>query len=163
MVRLAAAKVNPHTGVARDRKGGLNGEMRKTLRTPTMQSSRSRHWTPEEDAVLREFYPGQGAAACAARLPHRGLGSIAYRAAVLGLTASKGPSQEQRGGRGRYSKEPNPERAMRRCLGPCGELFVSEWVGHRMCKACRRHAERIGGDSGAFTPPSGRASAGGWL
>ena len=128
------------------------GAMRKTLRTPTMQSSRPRYWTPEEDAVLREFYPGQGAAACAARLPHRSLGSIAYRAAVLGLTASKGPSQEQRGGRYCYSKEPNPERALRKCLGPCGEMFTSEHIGHRMCRRCRDHADRIGGDSASFAP-----------
>ena len=59
--RLAKAKVKAgHARVARGRKGALNGEMRKTLRTATIQSSKPRYWTPEEDAVLRKFYPGKG-------------------------------------------------------------------------------------------------------
>ncbi len=47
------------------------------------------------------------------------------------------------------------------------EIVVSfdrlEWKGHRMCRACRGHAERISDDSGTFAPPSRRASAGGRL
>ena len=110
--------------------------MRKTLRTPTMQSSRSRYWTPEEDAVLRKFYPGKGYRACRAHLPGRGDGAIASRAHLLGLP-----------GRFEKKKKDDPDRAMRRCLGPCGQIFVSEHIGHRMCRACRGHAERIGFDS----------------
>ena len=127
-------------GVARGREGGLNGEMRKAIRTPTMQSSRSRYWTPEEDAVLRKFYPGKGYRACRAHLPCRGDGAIASRAQLLGLP-----------GRIEKKKKDNPERAMRRCLGPCGEMFVSEHIGHRMCRACLAHAERIGIDRASFT------------
>ncbi len=130
----------------------MNWGMRKALRTPTIQSSRPRYWTPEEDAVLRKFYPGKGYRACRAYLPGRGDGAIASRAHLLGLP-----------GRLEKKKKRNPERAMRRCLGPCGEMFTSEHIGHRMCNACRRHADRIGGDSGAFAPPSRRASAGGRL
>ena len=129
----------PHTGVARGRKGGLNGEMRKTLRTPTMQSSRPRYWTPEEDAVLREHYPGKGWRACRAHLPGRGDGAIASRAQLLGLP-----------GRFEKKKKANPDRAMRRCLGPCGQMFVSEHIGHRMCRACIAHANRIGIDGASF-------------
>jgi len=114
-----------------------------------MQSSRPRYWTPEEDAVLREHYPGKGCRACRAHLPGRGDGAIASRALLLGLP-----------GRREKKKKANPERALRRCLGPCGEMFVSEHIGHRMCRACRGHAERIGEDSGTFAPPSRRASAG---
>ena len=124
--------------------------MRKTLRTPTIQSSRSRYWTPEEDAVLRKFYPGKGYRACRAHLPGRGDGAIASRAQLLGLP-----------GRFEKKKKDHPDRAMRRCLGPCGQMIVSEWKGHRMCRACRGHAERIADDSGTFAPPSRRASAGG--
>ncbi len=126
--------------------------MRTALRTPTMQSSRPRYWSPEEDAVLREHYPGKGWRACQAYLPDRRGCAIASRAHLLGLP-----------GRLEKKKKDNPERAMRRCLGSCGQPFVSEHIGHRMCNACRRPAERIGGDSGAFAPPSRRASAGGRL
>ena len=127
--------------------------MRTALRTPTMQSSRPRYWTPEEDAVLRKFYPGKGYRACRAHLPGRGDGAIASRAHLLGLP-----------GRLEKRKKENPERALRRCLGPCGEMFVSEHIGHRMCRACRGHAERIGIDGTSFSRPTGRAtSAGGRL
>ncbi len=129
--------------------------MRKTLRTPIMQSSRPRYWTPEEDAVLREHYPGKGWRACRAYLPGRTESTITCRARKLGLP---GP----RGRQIRCTQE-NPERALRKCLGPCGQMFISEWKGHRMCRACRGHAERIGDDSGTFAPPSRRASAGGRL
>ena len=114
--------------------------MRKTLRTPTMSSSRSRYWTPEEDAVLREHYPGKGWRACRAHLPGRGDGAIASRALLLGL-----PSRREK------KKKANPDRAMRRCLGPCGQMFVSEHIGHRMCRACLAHADRIGIDRASFT------------
>ena len=34
--------------------------------------------------------------------------------------------------------KPEPEtKVMRRCLGPCGEMFPSSWIGERMCKRCR--------------------------
>ncbi len=99
--------------------------------------------------MLREHYPGKGCRACRAHLPGRGDGAIASRALLLGLP-----------GRREKKKKANPERALRRCLGPCGEMFVSEHIGHRMCRACRGHAERIGEDSGTFAPPSRRASAG---
>ncbi len=152
------------------RKGALNGEMRKTPRTPTMQSSRNRYWTSEEDAVLRKFYPGKGYRACRAHLPDRSNSTITGRARKLGLPGPRGPLAaegcESRGWKSRHTrarKKDNPDRALRRCLGPCGQPFVSEHIGHRMCNACRRHAERISGDSGAFAPPSRRASAGGRL
>ncbi len=119
----------------------MNGAMLKALRTPTMQSSRPRYWTPEEDAVLREHYPGKGWRACQAYLPGRRGGAIASRAHLLGLP-----------GRLEKKKKDNPERAMRRCLGPCGQPFVSEHIGHRMCRRCRDHADRIGGDSASFSP-----------
>ncbi len=99
--------------------------------------------------MLRKFYPGKGYRPCRAHLPGRGDSAIASRAHLLGLP-----------GRFEKKKKDNPDRAMRRCLGPCGEMFVSEWKGHRMCRACRGHAERIGDDSGTFAPPSRRASAG---
>ncbi len=108
--------------------------MRKTLRTPTMQSSRPRYWTPAEDAVLRKFYPGKGCRACRAHLPGRADGAISSRAQLLGLP-----------GRREKKKKANPERALRRCLGPCGEMFTSEWIGERMCRACRSSAATIGG------------------
>ena len=114
--------------------------MRKTLRTATIQSSRPRYWTPEEDAVLRKFYPGKGYRACRAHLPCRGDSAIASRAQLLGLP-----------GRIEKKKKDNPERGMRRCLGPCGEMFVSEHIGHRMCRACLAHADRIGIDGTSFT------------
>ncbi len=44
--RSRAGVKGPPAGVARARKGALNDAMRKTFRTPTMQSSRSRYWTP---------------------------------------------------------------------------------------------------------------------
>ncbi len=124
--------------------------MRKALRTPTIQSSRPRYWTPEEDAALRKFYPGKGWRACQAYLPGRTESTIKHRAHRLGLPGPGGPHLPD-------------ERALRKCLGPCGQMFVSEWKGHRMCRACRGHAERIGDDSGTFAPPSRRASAGGRL
>lgn len=31
----------------------------------------------------------------------------------------------------------DPARAMRRCLGGCGQMFESEWIGNRMCDGCR--------------------------
>ncbi len=157
--RAGAGVKGPPAGVARARKGALNDAMRKTLRTPTMQSSRSRHWTPEEDAVLREHYPGQGWRACQAYLPDRSNSTITGRARKLGLPGPRGPLAaegcESRGWKSRHTrarKKDNPDRALRRCLGPCGQPFVSEHIGHRMCNACRRHAERIGGDSASFTP-----------
>ena len=118
-----------------------------------MQSSRPRYWTPEEDAVLRMFYPGKGWRACRVHLPGRGDGAIASRAQLLGLP-----------GRFEKKKKANPDRAMRRCLGPCGQMFVSEHIGHRMCRACLVHADRIGIDGTSFSRPTGRAtSAGGRL
>ncbi len=128
--------------------------MRTALRTPTMQSSRPRYWTPEEDAVLREHYPGKGWRACQTYLPGRTESTITHRARKLGLPGLRAPH---------LRKKENPERALRKCLGPCGQMFVSEWKGHRMCRACRGHAERIADDSGTFAPPSRRASAGGRL
>ncbi len=103
--------------------------------------------------MLRMFYPGKGWRACQAYLPGRVESTITHRARKLGLPGP-GCTLEQ--------KE-NPERALRKCLGPCGQMFVSEWKGHRMCRACRGHAKRIGDDSGTFAPPSRRASAGGRL
>ncbi len=134
--------------------------MRTALRTLTMQSSRPRYWTPEEDAVLRKFYPGKGWRACQAYLPGRTESTIIHRARKLGLPGPRGPHLPD--GALERKKE-NPERALRKCLGPCGQMFVSEWKGHRMCRACRGHAERIGDDSVTFAPPSRRASAGGRL
>ncbi len=93
------------------------------------------------------FYPGKGWRACQAYLPGRAESTITRRAHRLGLPGLR----------------KNPERALRKCLGPCGQMFVSEWKGHRMCRACRDHAERISDDSGTFAPPSRRASAGGRL
>jgi hypothetical protein len=26
---------------------------------------------------------------------------------------------------------------MRRCLGPCGQMFLSEWNGERQCRHCK--------------------------
>ncbi len=130
--------------------------MRTALRTPTIQSSRPRYWTPEEDAVLRMFYPGKGWRACQAYLPGRAESTITHRARRLGLPGPRRPHLPDA-----YAarKKENPERALRKCLGPCGQMFVSEWKGHRMCRPCRGHAERIGDDSGTFVPPSRRASA----
>jgi hypothetical protein len=128
--------------------------MRKALRTPTIQSSRPRYWTPEEDAVLRKFYPGKGWRACQAYLPGRTESTSIHRARKLGLPGPRCTLER---------KKENLERALRKCLGPCGQMFVSEWKGHRMCRACRGHAERISDDSGTFAPPSRRASAGGRL
>ncbi len=135
-----------------------------------MQSSRPRYWAPEEDAVLRMFYPGKGWRACQAYLPGRTESTITYRARRLGLPGPRGPhlpdayaapTAENKSALER--KKENPERALRKCLGPCGQMFVSEWKGHRMCRTCRRHAERIGDDSVTFAPRSRRASAGGRL
>ena len=144
--------------------------MRTALRTPTMQSSRPRYWTPEEDAVLRMFYPGKGWRACQAYLPGRTESTITYRARKLGLPGPRAPhlpdayaARQQKISCTLERKKENPERALRKCLGPCGRMFVSEWNGHRMCRACRGHAERIADDSGTFAPPSRRASAGGRL
>ncbi len=103
--------------------------------------------------MLRKFYPGKGYRACQAYLPGRTESTITRRACRLGLP----------GPRGRQIRFTNPERALRKCLGPCGQMFVSEWKGHRMCRVCRGHAERIGNDSGTFAPPSRRASAEGRL
>lgn len=34
-------------------------------------------------------------------------------------------------------KPKNKDEAVRKCLGPnCGELFVSEWKGNRICPRC---------------------------
>ncbi len=141
-MRLGGAGVKTPSGGVESRHGkALNGEMPKTLRTPTMQSSRPRYWTPEEDAVLRKFYPGKGCRACRAHLPGRADGAIASRAHLLGLP-----------GRLEKKTKANPERAMRKCLGPCGQMFVSEHIGHRMCRSCRGRAEGIGGDSASFAP-----------
>ena len=74
--------------------------------------------------MLREHYPGKGWRACQAYLPERAESMITHRARKLGLP-----------GRLEKRKKENPERALRRCLGQCGEMFVSEWVGHRMCRA----------------------------
>ena len=135
-----------------------------------MQSSRSRYWTPEEDAVLREHYPGKGWRACQAYLPERAESTITHRARKLGLPGPRAPhlpdayaARQQKISCTLERKKENPERALRKCLGPCGQMFVSEWKGHRMCRACRGHAERIADDSGTFAPPSRRASAGGLL
>ncbi len=94
--------------------------------------------------MLREHYPGKGWRACRAHLPGRGDGAIASRALLLGL-----PSRREK------KKKANPDRAMRRCLGPCGQMFVSEWKGHRMCRACRGHAERLGIDGASFAAGRG--------
>ena len=42
-------------------------------------------WTPEEDAIVREFYPDEGEDGCAARLPHRNKPAIRFRAWFLCL------------------------------------------------------------------------------
>ena len=34
-------------------------------------------------------------------------------------------------------KVPNPNLAMRKCLGPCQQMFMSEGPGNRMCTKCR--------------------------
>ncbi len=104
--------------------------------------------------MLRMFYPGKGWRACQAYLPGRTGSTITCRARKLGLP---GP----RGRQIRCTQE-NPERALRKCLGPCGQMFVSEWKGHRMCRACRGHAQRVGiDDSAAFAPPTGRSTGAG--
>ncbi len=120
--------------------------------------------------MLRKFYPGKGYRACRAHLPGRAESTITHRAHKLGLPGPRGPhlpdayaARQQKISCTLERKKENPERALRKCLGPCGQMFISEWKGHRMCRACRGHAERIGDDSGTFAPPSRRASAGGRL
>ncbi len=111
-------------------------------------------FTAEEDALLRRHYPTVGPKACREHLPGRGDASIIGRARKLGLPGPKGPlsaagreSRRLKSRNTRERKKDNPERGERRCLGPCGQMFTSEHIGHRMCKACRGHAERIGLDS----------------
>lgn len=30
----------------------------------------------------------------------------------------------------------------RRCLGPCGKMFMSKWIGNRMCPSCIHNGRR---------------------
>ena len=111
-------------------------------------------FTPKEDALLRRHYPGAGYRACREYLPGRSDTSIETRARTLKLPGPKGPlsaagleSRRLKSRATRQKKKDNPERAERRCLGPCGQMFVSEHIGHRMCKTCRGYAERMGFDT----------------
>ena len=122
--------------------------------------NRPQPFTPEEDAILRARYPGRGYRALADVLPDRAPSSIENR--VLGLPGPKGPlsaegaaSRRRKSQSTRRAKKENPERAERRCLGPCGRMFVSEHIGHRMCKSCRGYAERVGVDGAMFAGGGG--------
>ena len=112
-----------------------------------------RLFTTEEDELIRQHYPGAGARACRAYLPSRANSSIETRAHKLGLSGIRGPlsdeGQASRRTKLRLARErrmANPDRAQRPCLGPCGQMFTSEWIGHRMCDSCRQRAARIGMD-----------------
>ena len=36
----------------------------------------------------------------------------------------------------RYGTKDKSETKMRKCLGSCGRMFMSTWIGNRMCKRC---------------------------
>lgn len=84
-------------------------------------------WSAIEDAMLRRFRTVNGLTydEITARL-HRQKANIIRRAKLLGLirlVAKRGP------------------RLQRRCLGPCGKVFVSRGVHNRLCKSCRKLPE----------------------
>lgn len=64
-----------------------------------------RWWTAPEDRLLRELYPTQGPAACAAALPGRTMAAIYQRAITIGLKAPR----ESRRGQPRLRWENTPE------------------------------------------------------
>ncbi len=113
-----------------------------------------RPYTLEEDAILIARYPGKGYRAVLDVLPDRSVHSIDNRARMLGLPGKRGAltpegkeNRRRKSQATRRKRKENPDRASRRCLGPCGQMFVSEWKGHRMCKSCRGYAERVGFDT----------------
>lgn len=43
---------------------------------------------------------------------------------------------------------PNPgeEAKLRKCLGPnCGKMFMSDWIGQRLCPSCSTRVEKLRG------------------
>ena len=36
----------------------------------------------------------------------------------------------------RYGVKDKSQVKMRKCLGPCGKMFMSKWIGNRMCHRC---------------------------
>ncbi len=37
--------------------------------------------------------------------------------------------------------DPRNKKSERRCLGGCGELFTSNWIGNRICPKCKSTAK----------------------
>jgi hypothetical protein len=109
-------------------------------------------WRAAEDAIVRRVYPAGGVEACGPLLPGRTRAAIKWRAGVLGVTqafTSRGVFSDGGGGRDHPCSKPRAPivRTRRRCL-MCGNTFVSDGAGHRVCKACKATNAWRGGDVG---------------
>jgi hypothetical protein len=84
-------------------------------------------WTAQEDAILRDVYPGGGLRASCAVLPHRSRKAIGHRAWAL-----ERRGQMPRGRRGRPRNGVyEPDYGLVRCKDCGALLWPREIAGHR--------------------------------
>ncbi len=91
-------------------------------------------WTPDEEALLWEYYCSRGARWCSEEIErrwgiYRGRCAVKAKAGVLKIP---GP------GKGAQFFHPEPT-TKRRCLG-CSKTFDSWGAGNRLCSSCGKQA-----------------------
>jgi len=92
-------------------------------------SIKRRRWNDRENGLLRFYWmSGKSPAQIAAELD-RSICAIRIQASVLGIT--------MRMPRPRDAGRKATTRAVRRNCLSCGEKFLSEWIGNRVCNACK--------------------------
>jgi len=88
-------------------------------------------WTPDDNELLCQLYRDSTAAS-----PH-GVPDCSAIAEAMGRSRDAIYSQAFRLGLGVASRR-SPHAKQRKCLGPCGQPFMSSWSGERICQACKK-------------------------
>lgn len=106
------------------------------------KKSSYRPWTPEEDAVIREYYPMRAALGIAGSdlLPGRSVTAIYCRAGALGVGRLGYDAQPAR--RSKWSDA--EDAVIRTNFPPLGTKMTAKYLPHRAIEAIRARAYYLG-------------------
>ena len=111
------------------------GRARETVTRRAMKlgvkSGKTRNWSAEEDAMLKGLAKTGASWGEISGEIKRSVDAISNRAKRLGI-GRVGLNEKI----APVIKLKPPRRVKRKCLGPCGQYFKSEWIGNRICKVC---------------------------